>query len=276
NSGQFDADHMTLEWVGSIPGKREYRRFLGDYTLTQNDILAQEPFEDRVAFGGWSIDLHPPQGMYATESGSKHLHADGNYHIPFRSLYSANVSNLLFAGRNISATHVAFGTTRVMATCATIGEAAGTAAALCAELGIAPRELSRRHTPLLRQTLLRQDASVLGVANEDATDLARSAKLSASSFLSRLAVESADEAYPLERDVALLLPADPASPARSNGDWTRRKTRSSPSRCGAPEDRKTTCPPPWSTKRPWPWPRVRDSGFPSGSTGRRRNPRTLL
>ncbi|GIP49056.1 hypothetical protein J53TS2_26470 [Paenibacillus sp. J53TS2] len=209
NSGQFDADRMTLEWVGSIPGKREYRRFLGDYTLTQNDILAQEPFEDRVAFGGWSIDLHPPQGMYAEESGSKHLHADGNYHIPFRSLYSANVSNLLFAGRNISATHVAFGTTRVMATCATIGEAAGTAAALCAELGATPRELSRQHTPLLRQTLLRQDASVLGVANEDAADLTRSAKLSASSFLSRLAAESADEAYPLERDVALLLPADP-------------------------------------------------------------------
>ncbi|MGG6309290.1 FAD-dependent oxidoreductase [Paenibacillus macerans] len=209
NSGQFDADNMTLEWVGSIPGKREYRRFCGDYTLTQNDILAQEPFADRVAFGGWSIDLHPPQGMYAEESGSKHLHADGNYHIPFRSLYSANVSNLLFAGRNISATHVAFGTTRVMATCATIGEAAGTAAALCAELNVAPRELSREHTPLLLQTLLRQDASVLGLANEDAADLARGAKISASSFLSRLAVESADEAYPLERDVALLLPADP-------------------------------------------------------------------
>ena len=58
---------MTLEWVGAQPGKREYRRFVGDYVLTQNDIMAQEPFEDRVAFGGWSIDLHPPQGMYAEE-----------------------------------------------------------------------------------------------------------------------------------------------------------------------------------------------------------------
>lgn len=209
NSGKFDADSMTLEWVGSQPGKREYRRFTGDYTLNQNDIISQEPFADRVAFGGWSIDLHPPQGMYAEASGSKHMHADGNYHIPYRSLYSANVSNLLFAGRNISATHVAFGTTRVMATCAIMGEAAGTAAALCAEQGITPRELSREHTPLLQQTLLKQDASVLGVANADAADLARQAKVSASSYLSRIAVESAGEGYGLDRDIAVLLPADP-------------------------------------------------------------------
>lgn len=209
NSGQWHADNLTLEWIGSIPGKREYRRFIGDYILTQNDILAQEPFEDRIAFGGWSIDLHPPQGMYAEESGSKHLHADGNYHIPFRSLYSVNVSNLLFAGRNISATHVAFGTTRVMATCAVIGEAAGTAAALCIDKSITPRELSHGHTAQLLQTLLQQDASVLGLVNEDAKDLAREAKISASSFLSRLAVESDDEAYPLKQDIALLLPADP-------------------------------------------------------------------
>ncbi|KUP24949.1 FAD-dependent oxidoreductase [Paenibacillus sp. DMB5] len=209
NSGKFDADSMTLEWVGSQPGKREYRRFIGDYTLNQNDIISQEPFADRVAFGGWSIDLHPPQGMYAEASGSKHMHADGNYHIPYRSLYSANVSNLLFAGRNISATHVAFGTTRVMATCAIMGEAAGTAAALCAEQGITPRELSREHTPLLQQTLLKQDASVLGVANTDAADLARQAKVSASSYLSRIAVEAAGEGYELDRDIAVLLPADP-------------------------------------------------------------------
>ncbi|UQZ34365.1 pyridine nucleotide-disulfide oxidoreductase [Paenibacillus sp. PK3_47] len=209
NSGKFDAGNMTLEWVGSQPGKREYRRFTGEYVLTQNDIISQKLFDDRIAFGGWSIDLHPPQGMYATESGSRHMHADGNYHIPFRSLYSANVSNLLFAGRNISATHVAFGTTRVMATCAILGEAAGTAAALCADKGISPAELSRDHTPALLQTLLKQDASVLGLANEDTGDLARQARVSASSFLSRIAIESADGEYPLEHDIAVLLPADP-------------------------------------------------------------------
>ncbi|MBW7460523.1 FAD-dependent oxidoreductase, partial [Paenibacillus sepulcri] len=186
NSGQFDSGTMTLEWVGSVPGKREYRRFLGDYVLHQNDILAQTPFEDRVAFGGWSIDLHPPQGVYSQQSGSKHLYADGIYHIPFRSLYSVNVNNLMFAGRDISASHVAFGTTRVMATCAVIGEAAGTGAALCVQKGIAPRELHGSHLEFLQQTMLKLDASIIGVPNRDPLDLARTASLSASSSLKRL------------------------------------------------------------------------------------------
>lgn len=212
NSGQFDAANMTLEWVGSVPGKREYRRFVGDYVLNQNDILAQRPFEDRVAFGGWSIDLHPPQGVYAQESGSKHMYADGIYHIPFRSLYSANVSNMMMAGRNISATHVAFGTTRVMATCAVLGEAAGTGAALCVARGATPRQLAEAHLAELQQTLLRQDASIVGVANEDAEDLARAASVRASSELRRLGVEAetAGERMRLETDIAVLFPVDPA------------------------------------------------------------------
>ncbi|MBD0381425.1 FAD-dependent oxidoreductase [Paenibacillus sedimenti] len=208
NSGKFDADTMTLEWVGSIPGKREFRRFVGDYVLNQNDIIAQTPFEDRIAFGGWSIDLHPPQGMYSTESGSKHLYADGNYHIPFRSLYSVNVSNLMFAGRNISATHVAFGTTRVMATCAVIGEAAGTGAALCVQHHTTPREIYRQHMAELQQLMLRHDASIIGLANQDLRDLARSASVTASSELRELAVTTASEVFPLTSDVGLLLPID--------------------------------------------------------------------
>lgn len=209
NSGKFDADTMTLEWVGALPGKREYRRFVGDYILNQNDIVNQTPFEDRVAFGGWSIDLHPPQGMYATESGSKHWHADGNYHIPFRSLYSVNVSNLLFAGRNISATHVAFGSTRVMATCAVMGEAAGTAAALCVQYGLTPRELYRTKLEELQQTLLRNDASIIGLANGDSRDLARTAEVTASSVMTRLETADSGERYPLERDAGLIVPVDP-------------------------------------------------------------------
>jgi hypothetical protein len=209
NSGKFDSANLTLEWMGSIPGKREYRRFVGDYVLNQNDVIAQEFFEDRVAFGGWSIDLHPPQGMYSTESGSKHMHMDGSYHIPFRSLYSANVSNMLMAGRNISASHVAFGTTRVMATCAVIGEAAGTGAALCAAKGISPRQLHSEHLNELQQTLLRQDASILGVVNNDEADLVRSATLTASSTLTELALEQSAGIYPLETPAALLVPVDP-------------------------------------------------------------------
>ncbi|WP_030922664.1 FAD-dependent oxidoreductase [Streptomyces sp. NRRL B-24720] len=213
NSGRFDAGNLTLEWVGAIPGKREYRRFLGDHVLTQTEVMAQSPFDDRIAFGGWSVDLHPVEGMYAQEPGARQRYSDGVYHIPFRSIYSRNVGNLLFAGRNISATHIAFGSTRVMATCATLGEAAGTGAALCAALGVTPRELHDGQLTLLQQTLLRQDASLMGVPNTDPDDLARAARACASSTLTRLAVEPVPDAtttlLPLDRDLAFVLPVDP-------------------------------------------------------------------
>ncbi|NGN62533.1 FAD-dependent oxidoreductase [Streptomyces sp. A7024] len=210
NSGAFDAQTMTLEWVGAVPGKREYRRFTGDYTLTQSDILDQTPFPDRVAFGGWSIDLHPPGGVYATESGSKHWHPDGNYHIPLRCLYSTNVGNLWLAGRDISASHVAFGSTRVMATCAVTGEAAGSAAALALRHGVSPRELARDHVTELQQTMLRQDAALLGVRNDDPADLARQADITASGTLTELAADaSGTDRLPLDEDRALLVPVDP-------------------------------------------------------------------
>jgi len=209
NSGKFEADNLTLEWVGSVPGKREFRRFCGDYVLNQNDILAQQPFPDRVAFGGWSIDLHPPQGMYAEESGSKHLYSDGVYHIPYRSLYSVNTTNMLMAGRNISATHVAFGTTRVMATCGAMGEAAGTAAVLCAQKHATPRTIYEKHLEELQQMLLKQDASIIGLVSTDASDQAPKADIRASSTLTRLAVDQPDERYPLDADAGLLFPVDP-------------------------------------------------------------------
>lgn len=209
NSGKFDADNLTLEWIGSVPGKREYRRFVGDYVLTQNDVLEQVPFEDTVAFGGWSIDLHPARGMYAVESGSKHWFSDGIYHIPFRSLYSKNVSNLLFAGRNISASHVAFGTTRVMATCAVVGEAAGTGAALCVERGVTPRQLTENHLMELKQTLLRQDAALIGIVNDDPLDLARTATLTASSTLDGIEIDNASDSLVLAEDIAFIIPAIP-------------------------------------------------------------------
>lgn len=209
NSGKFDADNLTLEWIGSVPGKREYRRFVGDHTLTQHDVLGQEFFPDRVAFGGWSIDLHPPGGMYATERGSRHWHSDGNYHIPLRSLYSVNVGNLWMAGRNISCSHVAFGSTRVMATCAVVGEAAGVAAALATSRGQAPRALVNERMADVHRALVRADAAVLGVENTDPSDLARSATASASSALRQLAVEDSDGTTDLETNLGMVIPVDP-------------------------------------------------------------------
>ncbi|MFJ1787047.1 FAD-dependent oxidoreductase [Streptomyces anulatus] len=215
NSGEYDAETLTLEWVGSVPGKREYRRFVGDHILTQQDIIEQTRFPDTIGFGGWSIDLHPAGGMYAEGDGSKHLFSAGLYHIPFRSLYSRNVSNLLLAGRDISASHVAFGTTRVMATCAVTGEAAGVAAGLCVSEGLAPRQLANDHLDLLQQTLLRHDASLLGVEWHDPADLAGPARVTASSELRALrAVPGPDEHTSRQRldghDVGLVLPVEPA------------------------------------------------------------------
>ncbi|WP_407320258.1 FAD-dependent oxidoreductase [Isoptericola halotolerans] len=218
NSGKFDADNLTLEWIGNVPGKREYRRFIGDHTLTQQDIVDQTRFPDTVAFGGWSIDLHPVGGMYEPGAGAVQRFSDGVFEIPYRCLYSVNVENMLMAGRDISATHIAFGASRVMATCGTLGEAAGTAAALCVEHGLTPRELGADHTTLLQQTLLRQDASVLGVANEDPGDLARSARISASSHQRVVGVHrredgtvAADDvrADRLESDLGIVVPVHP-------------------------------------------------------------------
>lgn len=211
NSGEFDAENLTLEWVGSLPGKREYRRFVGDHTLTQNDILDQTEFPDAVAFGGWSIDLHPVEGVYADRAGAQQRYSAGTYGIPYRSLYSRNVDNLLFAGRDISASHVAFGSTRVMATCSTQGQAAGTAASLAARLGVSPRALGRDHLDTLLGTLAREDAPVVGLRVDDPDDLARHATVTATSTREELTTlaDTTGALYPLGRDVALVLPVDP-------------------------------------------------------------------
>jgi hypothetical protein len=212
NSGKFEADNLTLEWVGSIPGKREYRRFLGDHVLTQQEVMEQVKFDDAIGFGGWSIDLHAPGGVYHAGAPAKNLFPAGVYHIPFGSLYSRNVTNMMMAGRDISASHVAFGTIRVMATCAIVGEATGTGAALAVQNGLAPRELATTRMGLVQQTLLKQDASVLGVAWTDPGDKVLSATVTASSSLRSLGVEDA-EGTPFSiggEDFALLLPADPA------------------------------------------------------------------
>lgn len=166
NSGEHpDSSHWALDWVGAIPGKRETRRFLGPHVLTQQDVQSGRVFADQVAYGGWWLDLHPPSGVDAIdEEPCVQHHFPHLYTIPLRCLYSRNVANLFFAGRNISATHVAFASTRVMGTCALMGQAIGTAAALARDgsRGIAeffdPAQLA-----CLQQQLLKDDAFLPGV-----------------------------------------------------------------------------------------------------------------
>jgi hypothetical protein len=171
-----------MDWVGMMPGKRGSRRLTGDYILKQQDLM-QGGFPDAVAIGGWAMDGHPPEGFDRPDlPPNTVLSPPEVYDIPLRSLYSRNVPNLMMAGRNISASYVAFTSARVMATCAVIGQAVGTAAAHCLEAGILPRDLARdeRHVSRLQQSLLRDDQTIKGRPNRDPLDLARAAAVTAS------------------------------------------------------------------------------------------------
>ncbi len=184
NSGEHpEAENWALSWVGSVPGRRESRRFMGDHILTQTDLTEHREFPDAVAYGGWSIDEHCPGGIESPHHPPTWFHEnfERGYQIPFRCLYSKNVQNLLFAGRNISCSHIAMSSTRVMGTCATMGIAAGAAAAMCASSDLTPRELGESRIAELQENLLRQDAYIPRRPAADTDDIAREAKLSASS-----------------------------------------------------------------------------------------------
>lgn len=157
NSGNFpEAENLTLEWVGQIPGKRESRRFVGHYMLKQSDLVQQVHFKDAVSFGGWALDLHPADGVFSEKPGCNQWHTKGVYEIPYRSLISQNIDNLFLAGRIISASHVAFASTRVMATGAHTAQAVGVAAALAVKNQWLPAELLAENRILLLQQALLQ------------------------------------------------------------------------------------------------------------------------
>ncbi len=188
NSGEHpDSKYYAMDWIGMMPGKRGSRRLIGDHTLTQNDLLHGK-FEDAVAIGGWPMDDHPPSGFDKPDQPPNvAIRTPEVYDIPFRTMYSKNVKNLFMAGRNISASHVAFTSARVMATCAVIGQAVGTAAAQCVERGIGPRELASmpQHLTRLRQSLIRDDQTIKGIAGNDPDDRAKRAQVSASSEIGK-------------------------------------------------------------------------------------------
>lgn len=185
NSGNHpESENWALSWVGMIPGKRESRRVVGDYIMKQDDIQSPKMFPDRVAYGGWPLDDHPPGGMNTTGVVPYiSIPLKGPYSIPFKSLYAKSMDNVFLAGRNVSVSHVALSSTRVMATCATMGQAIGTAMAYCNQHKLSIRQLATNEEQMqkFQQLLLRQDQSILGVENEDGNDLARKASISASS-----------------------------------------------------------------------------------------------
>ncbi len=175
NSGNFEAENLALDWVGSVPGRRESRRVYGDYVLNQNDIDAKTRFVDAVAYGGWTMDDHTVGGIRAEKSGNEIgtvFHAvDDIYTIPYRCIYSRNIENLFVGGRAISASHMALSSTRVMGTCSVIGQAIGTAAAIAVKNDISPREVGKSYIRELQQQLIRDDCYIPGIVNDDKEDL---------------------------------------------------------------------------------------------------------
>jgi hypothetical protein len=204
NSGRFpEAETMTLEWVGTIPGKRESRRFEGDYILTQRDLVEQRRHPDAVSVGGWAMDLHPADGVYSELSSCTQWHSKGVYQIPYRTMYSRNISNLFLTGRLISVSHVAFGSTRVMATCAHNGQAAGMAAALCVKQGLRPRQAP---VELLQRELLKAGQYIPGHALDDPADLASTATIRTSTCFELEQLPPGTESQLLDCSRAMLLP----------------------------------------------------------------------
>ena len=156
---QDSFSNEKLRWVAYIGGKRESRRLLGDYVLTENDLVNQNLMPDGTASTSWTIDLHYPdpenQDLFegeAFKSIAKHIRIYP-YPIPFRCLYSKNTENLMMAGRDISVSHVALGTVRLMRTGGMMGEVVGMAASVCKEQNANPREVYKQHFSLLEKLM---------------------------------------------------------------------------------------------------------------------------
>lgn len=157
NSGNFQTENWDLDFLGFLPGKRESRRLVGEYIVTQRDISDGKIFEDEIAYGGWNIDDHFPGGFYHRGEPNTAIPTPAPYSLPYRALYSKNVENLFFAGRNISMTHMAMSSIRVMATCALLGEAVGKAAAIAVKNGLTPHEVYLKKHEELQKLLLNED-----------------------------------------------------------------------------------------------------------------------
>jgi len=201
NSGRYpDAENMVLVRINCKSGSRESRRVIGDYILTENDIEQKKDYPDAALIGGWPMDVHAPLGIYDPAPASNFIPVTGIYNIPLRCLYSKNVPNLLLAGRDASFSHIALGSTRVIATCTCMGQAVGTAAVLCKKYGKLPRAIAAEHMDELRDMLFWDDQSILH--RPDSTLIGWSASAD-----SELAYENteADGELPLERDLGLSL-----------------------------------------------------------------------
>lgn len=175
-----DFARRSLEWVSCNSGKRESRRLLGDYVLTQNDLERNVMFPDATASTSWGIDIHYPEPENSRFFPGREFKSVCDQEeipvspIPYRCFYSRNISNLFMAGRDISVSHVALASVRVMRTCAMMGEVVGLAASVCNRYGCLPRDVYNAHFSDL-QELMREGAGKKGLPNTQMTNVGRNA-----------------------------------------------------------------------------------------------------
>ena len=187
NEGEHGAENYELAWVGMLPGVRESRRVVCDYMLTENDVLNNHRFDDKVAYGGWDIDNHT--GLFAFDEKPSFIYpVEGSYDIPYRSYCVKNFSNLFVGGRCMGASKLAMSSTRVMGTCAIGGQAIGTAAAMLCSDGA--ENIRNIDVKKLQQKLLRDDCYLPLLVNEDDADISKNAKLEATSSKEGFPVEN--------------------------------------------------------------------------------------
>ena len=140
-----------LEWVAYNAGRRETRRLMGDFILSEKHIQDRDFQPDGTCAATWTIDLHFPKTAAETKFGGEPFKSNSEnetiwpYPIPYRCYYSRNVPNLFMAGRCISVTHVALGTTRLMRTIGMMGEVVGMAASVCKAHDCDPRDVYASH-----------------------------------------------------------------------------------------------------------------------------------
>ena len=183
NDGDHGAENYAIEWVSPIPAKRESRRLMGNYILTENDIMQNKRYPDAAAYSGGNVDIHPSRGFFSgnTPSGDEHgYHSPGLYHIPYRCIFSKNISNLLMAGRNISVTHSALSSSRMMGTCSLLGQAAAAVAYLCRKYGELPAEVGGRMDEF-HKILYRIDHTIPGIHVSDPENLCTNASVQVTS-----------------------------------------------------------------------------------------------
>ena len=211
NSGNFpEAETKTLEWVGLIPGKRESRRFVGPYMLHQQDVIDQNNHYDAVTFGGWSIDLHPSDGVFSKKNACNQWHSKGVFQIPYRCYVTKDVNNLFFGGRLISASHVSFGSTRVMLTAGVGGEVIGTAASLCLKNNWKPLDIiDNEKVKQLQTELIEKGNYIPQLETPEIYNLLNEAEIETSSELSLSEIPFENGIWRnLSHSVAQLLPAE--------------------------------------------------------------------